>query len=288
MTENPTIHFFDIDDTLLNINNKVWIIDKERSDEPIIKIDKHEMRKIINGFYRINGVKITYCGDSYYLPESLIEKINKKRKLKPERLGFSYIEFFDKEYINSRDTELLLNNIKHIKPNDKICILADYSNKKDYEKILNTLRLYIKEKTGNNIWKIFFVSDNYRTKNSLNSDINMINILSEHALGLKIRDNSFVSVREDFSNNIQYYSSDFKNIDTVSFINAYISEIIRNTDDETLNYVYERLRNNKITVTSNLVTNNQENRFKTTQYTIKEPENYLAYLKKFKNFNAKS
>jgi hypothetical protein len=35
-------------------------------------------------------------------------------------------------------------------------------------------------------------------------------------------------------------------------------------------------------------TNNQENRFKTTQYTIKEPDNYLAYLKKFKNFNVKS
>jgi len=44
------IHFFDLDNVLWKVDTKVWVIDKESSEKPILKIDNFEINRILAGF----------------------------------------------------------------------------------------------------------------------------------------------------------------------------------------------------------------------------------------------
>ena len=104
---DKSMHMFDLDGTLWNIETKVWVLDKEESHKPIIRLDSYEINKILSGLYKSDGLKIEYNGSEYYISHEIFDKINKKKRITIERLGLSWIEFYDENYINNSKTKFL-------------------------------------------------------------------------------------------------------------------------------------------------------------------------------------
>jgi len=279
------LHVFDLDGTLWNIDCKIWIIDKEEPHKPILRIDRFEESKILSGLYIKDNFKIEYNGESYFISNKLFNEINKKKKLPIERLGISWIEFNDEKYINNSKVTLLFNNIRHLRNNgDYICILSGRAHRDRHADILNTLRKKLQD-IGIEIYKIYFVADKFYYKHNEMVSLNKLHILIEHLVGLKIDEGKFKSYKQDWFSDIYFYDDEKMNIDYANDVQKIFDRILKNTDDELFKLIMDRLSKNELTLTNNLVTNNEINPFETTKVQLKSPSRYpIKVNERIKNF----
>ncbi|MCK9445783.1 hypothetical protein M0Q50_02695 [bacterium] len=281
------IHFFDLDNVLWKVDTKVWVIDKESSEKPILKIDNFEINRILAGFYKKDNIKIDYNEKEYYISKDLFDKIKKKKKLPIERLGLSWIEFFDKRYINNNHVELLFNNIRHLQGQDVlICLLTGRSDRERHAELLNKLRIGMKE-MGLEIWKIYFINDFFQHKQNDDTSLKKSYILLEHMIGIKIEDGEFIDIKQDWFSNVHFYDDDYMNIDYANDIQMIFDRVCSKTNNDTHKYVMQRFKGNDMNLTTHLITNNDVNKFKTNRILLKEPGKYTlneSSIKRFNNF----
>ena len=157
------IHFFDLDGTLLNIKSNIWIIDKNKPNKPILKIDILEFSLIRNGFYKNFNLPLKYNGNIFYISQNMFDKISKKTKSQNiNRFGISFNNFYDQKQLNNSKITYLLDNINHLRneKNIDIGILTARSNQYNHADIINNLRLELKN-IGLQINKIYFVGDKF-------------------------------------------------------------------------------------------------------------------------------
>jgi len=269
-----TINFFDLDGVLWETNSKVWVIDKENPANPIIRLDKSEINNILSGAYFKQNQKIEYNGDDFYISQDIFNKINRKKKISIERIGLSWIEFYDADYINNTKVKYLLKNILHLRnKNDVICILTGRAYQDRHAKILNNLRLSMLD-INLSIYKIYFVSKKFYFKHNDEVSLNKAHILLEHMLGIKIEDGAFIPKKQDWYNEVHFYDDDKMNIDYANDIQVLFDRIMKKTDDELFLTIIDRVNNNNITLVTKLVTNNETNRFYTKKISLTEPVRY--------------
>lgn len=285
------ICFFDLDNTLWYINSDIWIIDKNKPQDPILKITQVEFTLIKNGIYIKDDILIDYNNESYYISNDMMERIlRKKKNIRIRDLGISYVEYFDDDILNKKDVQLLLNNVKHlIGKNVEIGILTARSDRKKHAQLLNKLRLKLKD-YGLEIDKIYFVSESIRITGYKNVVYDKNKVLIEHLIGLSIEDSHFVPIKKDAYEKIYFYDDVKYNFMNVNNLQEYFDFLVRNSDDECIEYINNRFEKFTLTLINNLVTNNEENPFDTTtiilnrpiKYPIKITDNKLTV--KFENF----
>ena len=286
---DKALSFYDLDGTLWNIDTKVWVIDKEEPHKPIMRLDKYEMNKIISGFYVKDNLKVSYNGEEYFISSELFNNINKKERISLERLGLSWIEFYDDKYINNTKSIFLFNNIRHLRnKNEKICILTGRALRDRHADILNQLRKKLLD-IGIEIYKIYFVSDKFFNKHDESISLNKVHILLEHLVGLKIEDGAFKPFKQDWYNNVYFYDDEKMNFDYANDIQRILDRVLKNTDDELFKLVVERLNKYNIILHNNLITNNEINVFETKEVVLKSPSRYPIkmndeYIKNFNKF----
>lgn len=284
---------FDLDNTLWYINSDIWIIDKNKPQEPILKISQIEFALIKNGIYIKDDILIDYNNESYYISNDMMERILRKRKIRIKDLGLSYVEYFDDNILNKKEVQLLLNNIKHlIGKNVEIGILTARSDRKKHAPLLNKLRLKLKE-YGLEINKIYFVSEAIRIVGYKNVVYDKNKVILEHLIGLSIEDDHFIPVKKDSYDKIYFYDDVKSNFMSINSLQDYFDFLVRNSDDDCYEYINDRIKNSILTLVNNLVTNNEENPFKTStirlnppiKYPIKVSDNKLTVkFENFKNF----
>ena len=282
MKPNNKINFFDIDGTLWDIDAKVWIIDKEEPHKPILRLDNYEVNRILNDFYKKDNFKIEYNGEEYYISNILLKKL----RFPIERLGISWIEFYNEDYINNTKTKFLFKNIKHLRhKNEFICLLSGRSHRDRHAEILNELRKKLKD-IGIDIFKIYFVADKFIYKQSETVALNKTHILLEHLIGLKIEDGKFVSFKQDWFKDVYFYDDDKMNIDYANDIQMILDRLLKNTDDDLFKIIIDRLNTNELCCYNNLITNNDINNFETTKIVLKAPTRFpiFEHVKKFNDF----
>lgn len=286
------IAFFDLDNTLWYIKSDVWVIDKNKPSVPILKISPIEFALIKSGIYVKDDILIEYNGDSYFISKDMLERIERKIKnIKLNNIGISYSEFFDDNILNKKDVQVLLDNIKHlIGKNIEIGVLTARSDRKKHSNLLNKLRLKLKE-YGLEIDKIYFVSESIRSigyQDKVVYDKNKV--LLSHLVGLTIEDNHFVPIKKDSYNKIYFYDDVKSNFMNVNNLQDYFDFLVRNSDDECVEFINNRLNNNNLILINNLITNNEINPFETTtiklnspiKFPLKVSDNKLTI--KFENF----
>ncbi|NPV13076.1 MAG: hypothetical protein HPY57_15020 [Ignavibacteria bacterium] len=283
---SKSLHFFDLDGTLWDIDCKSWIIDKEEPHKPIIRLDKFEESKILSGLYIKDNLKIEYNGETYFISNNLFNEINKKKKIPIERLGISWIEFYDEKYINNTKVTFLFNNIYHLRnKNEYICLLSGRAHRERYGDILNTLRKKLQD-IGIEIYKIYFVADKFYYRHDETISLNKLYILIEHLVGLKIDDGKFKAYKQDWFNNVYFYDDEKMNIDYANDVQMIFDRVLKNTDDDLFKMVIDRVNKNEINLTTNLITNNEINPFKTKKIQLKAPLKYpIKVNERIKNFN---
>lgn len=288
---NKEISFFDLDNSLWYIKSDIWIIDKNQPYEPILKISPIEFILIKSGIYVKDDILVEYNNESYFISQDMMERIMRKKKIRLRDLGISYAEYFDDDILNKKDVQYLLNNIKQLMgKNAEIGILTARSDRKKHAPLLNKLRKKLEE-FGLEITKIYFVSETIKVIGYFDKILYDKNkILLEHLIGLTIEDNHFTPIKKDAYTKINFYDDVKSNFMNINKMQDYFDFLIRNSDDDCVEYIKNRLENNTLIIYNNLITNNEVNPFETSiiklnnpiKYPIKVSDNKLTV--KFENY----
>lgn len=272
---------FDLDGVLWNIkNDDIWVIDKEKPFKPVVIINRLDFSLIDNGKFKSDNLPLKYNGKTYYINKELFERIKKKSGSENiERFGISFIPTVRKEILDKRELDILTYNIEHLRYDKFIDIglLTARTNQRNHSDLINKLRLELK-KLGIEISKIFFVGgENYNPNKK-------VYVLLEHLIGLKIRDNKFISIKQDWYKKVSFYDDDIKNIDYANNVQNILEEVLRKTDDELFKIIIDRIKSFELKLETNLVVNNELNRFKKNIIKLGEPMRFP--IKESFNYNS--
>lgn len=282
------IHFFDLDGTLWNMESDIWVIDKNKPYKPVIKISYLEFSLIKNGVYRKDNIPLDYNGNVFYISKKMWNDIYRRKKSENiKRYGISFKNTTNKKDLNKTKINYLLSNIEHLRgKNVDIGILTARSNKKTHSDIINNLRLELKN-MGISLNKIFFVGDKIEFSHTEKLSIKKVNILLEHLIGFKIKDNRFVPLRQDWYNKVSFYDDYKTNIDYANDCQNILNDILKNTDDELFDIIIERINTNNLILNNYLITNNEVNRFKKDTIEITVPIKFPFKLERYNDFSSK-
>lgn len=267
------IAFFDLDNTLWYIKSDIWIIDKNKPSKPILKISPIEFALIKSGIYINDNILIEYNNESYYISSDMLERIKRKKKnIRVFNIGVSYVENFDEDILNKKDVIFLLNNIKHLIGKDvEIGVLTARSDRKKHRELLNKLRLKMKE-YGLEIDKVYFVSDSIRIVGFKDQvAYNKNKVLLEHLVGLTINDNKFLPIKKDSYNKVYFYDDIRSNIMSANNLQEYFDFLVRNSDEECIEFINNRFNKTDLLLYNNLITNNEVNPFETNVVKLVPP-----------------
>ena len=132
-------HFLDID-TILSIDNKVWVVDKRSPNIPIMKTSKSDFNLIKSGIYKSQGNKIEFNGVVFWLPNSMMDNLKikcKNSKVDISNLSISMQEFLNPDVVDNINYTINMENIQHIKNTpDDVYIICSKNSKRNYESII--------------------------------------------------------------------------------------------------------------------------------------------------------
>ncbi|MCK9477510.1 MAG: hypothetical protein M0R46_16460 [Candidatus Muirbacterium halophilum] len=242
-------YFIDID-TLLSVDNKVWIVDKSKPSIPILKINKSDFNLIKNGIYKYLDNKITMNDQIYYLPNNIFNTLKikvKNYKADISNLAFSLQEFLNTELIENIDFTINNTIIQQLKnKSGDIHIICSKNNKAYYEKMISKMEKTLQE-NGLIISKYHFVSETFMNRNQDNICLNVIKIILNCTLNL---DNN----TQQQYDKIYLFSDNDRLIKQSSLINDYLLKLIKN-DNELKNRIKEELNIDHYLITYKVTTN---------------------------------
>jgi len=276
-------HFFDID-TLIKINNMVWIVDKTNPNIPIIKISTSDFNLIKSGVYKSQGNKVDYNGQSFWLPIDMFNKLKVKLKLSNGNLGnigISMQEFLNKDIIDNIDFKINLNNITHLKnKTDDIYIICSKQNKKNYETVLNKLEKKLKEE-GLKIKNFYYISETFYNQNDDDIRYNKIKLLLQHLVGYRTFINKFTDEEITRYDTVHLYDNQYDTIKIVDEANQVLKSILKKTDDGLKSVIKEDISEYKPALVVNQITDNDLNK-KITKKVIIDYSNLIRTFESFK------
>jgi hypothetical protein len=207
-------HFFDLD-TILRVDNKVWIIDVKSPKIPIYKLDQSDYNLIKKGVWKDRGERFNFNGDNYWLPENIANDLKikcKNLKIDTFNLTFSMQEFFNSEIIGDVDYDINLDLLLPIKnTTDHIYLICSKNNKKNYELILKKLKDKFLE-MGLDIKDIYYLSETFFNRKNDKIIFNKVKLLLQFLIGLKSDSDKFIDSEITKYDIVNYYDDDLENI----------------------------------------------------------------------------
>ena len=186
-------HFFDLD-VLINIDNKVWIINKMKPSVPIIKLDRSEFNLIKKGVYRKYNQTLVVNGSSYFISEDLMNTIKircKNMKCDITDLAFSMQEFMNPSVIENVDFEINFQNFQHLKnTRDDIYVICSKNSERNYTSIINKLKDKLSE-YGLTIKNFYYLSETFYNRDNDEISHKKVRMLIQHLFGLRTDGDKF-------------------------------------------------------------------------------------------------
>ena len=160
-------HIFNIDNLLINIDRKVWIIEKNKPSECLMRISKEDFNLIKSGVFKQDELSMGFNGKKYWLSKSIFKKLKKSVKLlsKSDELSFSFREYTDPTTIQDMKVDYDLTPINHLKnTNDDIFFISTKGSDKKYGHLYTKLTDELKEK-GLIVNQIYYLNQSYFSQN---------------------------------------------------------------------------------------------------------------------------
>lgn len=250
-------HIFNID-VLLQINNKIWIIDINNPLEPLYKISKKDYNLIKSNIYIKYNNLLEYNSNKFYFPNDIwndILKICKKRKIKITDIVFSMAEFNSTKYINNSDYSINIDNISFLKNSlDDIYLISSKEITTSYEVILNKLYDKLSE-IGISIKNIYYINSNYNLEDNEDIIFAKGRLCLQHLIGLRTENNKFILDEIEAYDEISIYDNRLTSNSLIKNINDYLYVLYnRSLDDiKTIinNRIEKQLKANIVYVSNN-------------------------------------
>ena len=275
-------HFFDLN-SLITMNSKVWIVNTQTPNKPLIRISKSEFNLLRKGVYKKDNINFDIDGQTYWLSEELFNKIKIKSKnnnVNISELSFSMQEFMNKDIIESGDFTIHLENIRHLKNSQgDIYVICSKNSKRNYESLIEKLEEKLLE-FGLKIKNFYFVSETFYNRDRDDIVHKKVRLVLQHIIGLKTADTKFTEEEITKYDEVSLYDDDINTIKLAKGINDVLQFLVKNSDDEVKEKVKEVLKMEECELIINQVTFNKVNPF-----IIKKVElNLHKIVRTFENF----
>lgn len=278
-------HFFDID-TLIKIDNSVWIVSKKKPSIPIIKITKSEFNLIKKGIYKKYDSSLDIDGVKYWLPENLLNTLkvkSKTMKFNITDLSFSLQEFMNPSIIENLDYNIFKRHFQHLKnKNDDIYIICSKKSKKSYKFIIDKLE---KEFSDMNlsIKDYYFLSETFYNRDKDYISHLKVKLILQHLFGLKTDNDKFTDTEIEKYNRVYFYDSDPKSIKLSINSNDIFTHLMDNTEKYIKEIIYEKINRVDNTIIVREITHNKRNVFNEKEVIIKS-NNIVKTFESFKKY----
>lgn len=277
-------HFFDLD-AILNVDNKVWIIDIKKPKFPIYKIDQSDYNLIKSNIWKNKGERFNFNGDNYWLPDSMSNDLKikcKNLKVDINNLTFSMQEFFNSEVIADLEYSINLDILNHVKnTTDRLYLICSKNNKKNYELIIKKIESKFLE-MGLKFEEIYYLSETFFNRKDDKIIFNKIKILLQFLVGLKIEDNKFIDTEISKYDVIDYYDDDISNVNINP--NDFLKYFYDNTDSVLKDKINGVIKSNNNILNINYVSPNKVNRIQKKKI-ILELNKIIKTFESFKRNN---
>lgn len=276
-------HFFDID-TLIRVDNSVWIVSKSKPSIPIVKITQSEFNLIKKGVYRKFNTSLDINGVSYWLPENLLNELkikSKKHNFDISNLSFSMQEFTNKDVIENLDYQIMTNHFQHLKNKvDDIYVICSKRSKSSYEPIISKLEKEL-EDIGLKIKKFYFLSETFYNRKDDDIAHKKVRLLLQHLMGLKTDGDKFTDQEVSKYDLIYYYDDEPKSISMAHNSNNLFSILLDNSEDSIKDIIKNIVKSTDNSIIVRTVTHNKINLFNDKEVLIE-----FSHIKKtFESFS---
>ena len=259
--------FFDLN-SLITTNSKVWIIDRDKPNKPILRIPKSDFNLIKKGVYKKDNIKFEMQDESYWISKELFDQIkikSKSKSLNISRLAFSMQEFMNKEIIENNDFTIHLENIRHLKnTSGDIYIICSKNTKNNYELIISKLEDKLKE-IGLVVKSYYYISETFYNRDEDDINNKKVRLLLQHIIGLKTEVDKFTHTEITKYDIISFYDDEARVIELAKNANNVLQFLIENSEDLVKDRVKEILKESQCELVINQVTFNKVNLFVTSK-----------------------
>ena len=210
-------HIFNIDSFLINMEQKVWIIDKKNPKEPLLRINLEDYKLIKRGVYKKEGnSQIKFGSDNLWVDNKLKEKIERQAKGRNVNLSFSMREYTNSDVVQGIDKEIDLKPFKHLKnSNDDIILISTKLLKNKYGDMLDELTESLHNQ-GLIIKNIFFLNETFLSQNKDENVAKIMNVIISNLLGRKIV-NSELGDKVEKYDKVKYYDGNENIIYSIAY-----------------------------------------------------------------------
>ena len=278
-------HFFDLD-VLINVDNKVWIVNKTKPSIPVVKISKSDFNLIKKGVYRKDQQSLTIGGASYWIPEDLMNKIKircKNLKCDITDLAFSMQEFMNPSVIENLDFDINIENFQHLKnTRDDIYVICSRNSERNYSSIIERLNDKL-SKYGLIIKNFYYLSETFYNRDNDDITHKKVRMLLQHLVGLKTDGDKFTDEEIEEYDRVYFYDDEMKSILLAKDSNKVFEFIVSNTEESIKERIKDLIKNDDKVVIVNQITNNKINPFIETDVNIE----WFNLKKTFESFNYK-
>lgn len=274
--------FFDLN-SLITTNSKVWIVDRDKPNKPILRIPKSDFNLIKKGVYKKDNIKFEMQGESYWISKDLFDQIKIKTKnqnLNISKLAFSMQEFMNKDIIENNDFTIHLENIRHLKnTSGDIYIICSKNTKTNYELIISKLEDKLKE-IGLVVKNYYYISETFYNRDEDDINNKKVRLLLQHLIGFKTEGDKFSHTEITKYDVINFYDDEARVIELAKNANNVLQFLIENSEDLVKDRVKEVLKQSQCELVINKVTFNKVNLFVSSKVELQ----YQNLIKKFESF----
>jgi len=263
-------HFFDID-TLVNVNSKVWVISKTNPSTPVLKISKHEFNLIKKGIYRKYKQSLNIGGESYWLPEDLMNNLKircKNLRCDITDLSFSMQEFMNQSVIENLDFDIKVNNFQQLKNSkDDIYVICSKNTEKNYKKVIDKLSDKMAD-LGLVVKEFYYLSETFYNRDKDNISHTKVKLLLQHLVGYRSENDKFIGDSITQYDRVHFYDDESNVISLANDCNKLFDFLISNTDDLLKSDIKDIVKEDDKIIIVNKVTDNKMNPFITKEVLI--------------------
>jgi hypothetical protein len=266
------------------MENHAWVVDKKNANVPIIKISQSDLNLIQSGIFKKQGNKVDFNGRTYYLPESLMNKIKIKTKsfnINFADLGISMQEFMNKSIIEKKDFEINKDLILELKNEvDDIYVICSNQTKKSYETIIEKIKEEF-EKNGLKIKTFYPISENFMNKSDDDIKFKKMRLLLQHMVGYKTDGQKFKDEEITRYDQIYYYDNYLETLKITKEINNLLEFLLSRSDDGLRSVIKENVSDFRPTLWVHKENENKVNKRTSDKVIL----NISKIVKTFENFN---
>lgn len=278
-------HFFDLD-TLINIDNRIWIVDKTKPSIPVVKISKSDFNLIKKGIFRKYDQKLTIGGSSYWLPEDLMNSIKircKNLKCDITGLAFSMQEFMNPSIIEEMNFDINIQNFEHLKnTRDDIYVICSKNSERNYSSIIEKLKEKLAD-YGLVIKNFYYLSETFYNRDKDDITHKKVRMLLQHLVGLRTDGDKFTDEEIEEYDRVYFYDDEINAVVLAKDSNKVFEFIVSNTEESLKSRIKDLIKNDDKVVVVRQITNNKVNTFIETEVPIE----WFNLKKTFESFNYK-